>query len=1049
LARSVSNVAIKVSVDDKDLQSLSNKFNKLEKEMKEARGKAAEMANAISKLGAELGRAKKKSKQVETSFQQMTKGVHGAALKFLFLKHAVTQVFHFIDGALSAVAEGAQLIDLRRNLSKSIVGFDQLMARAKTISRGMVSDEQLLRSAALMKQFGLEVGNLDRVTGVMAKTAVATGQNVDHMLDSFARGIARLSPLILDNLGISVSLKESYAAYAAQLGKATEELSKAEQMNALFITSLSELESKTKDIDLDKSFTAKIEAARVGVKDWVDDLKMAGAFIADSAAKGGVVKALGAEELGRSIENLRDLNFEMKVLAERDGAFGTKSIVMETVSAREAAILGLAAQIRDLNDVMTDLGRGGAQAGMDLFGASFNEVVESAIRGEGKFHALEARFRGIPDEIRKNEDAVKRLAIAFTSSEAGSLAMTKASEQLTKSMDKLENSQEKTATAFTIARERYRGLTLSAEKYSELVRNHVIRDVLGLDQALVTHSSILSGIISETDALSVVEQARNIHANNQIELESESAIPLKLEMIESLKDEIDKINGVSVAQRALTNAQRDLTAAQKAWKDGLDDGFGSWAKQLNVVSKLLSAYRTLANALKKVKAEEPKKGGASRQRLVEADVLQLKIEQLKTEFALGNLREKEFKFGIAKLKYEKEIAQIKKARMRKDLKEVKFAQAFEKHLQARAKIEADLAKKNDSFVRIAEMEDAKAKLLKEYGEALENLDRVSLESFGKSISGRASQLMPTDSEIGASQFDAGLSAMGDENAFNTLSKNLKITKDGFQEFIKAGEDWQELVSSVMEDEQLLKQLADAGISQQELLAVFDATAIGIKAAANEAKIFLEAMEGIDTVAGGLGLALESVSDGLNIIEQDFTAAQRAYDEAAAAGEGVSELAQLSADVDQADWDRFRLAMDMARESLSAIESSPDMLGKVQSGIQAIGMISSVFVDDMKKRALIMALMEAAQAAASFAAYDYAGGVAHTAAAVMFSAIAAGAIKPPQRPSGAGGPEASGGGGNRSATINVHMSGLTSLTQAEVGQQVYNAMGAAKSQGYIP
>ena len=39
------------------------------------------------------------------------------------------------------------------------------------------------------------------------------------MLDSFARGVARQSPLILDNLGIQISLKEVYDEYAASVGK--------------------------------------------------------------------------------------------------------------------------------------------------------------------------------------------------------------------------------------------------------------------------------------------------------------------------------------------------------------------------------------------------------------------------------------------------------------------------------------------------------------------------------------------------------------------------------------------------------------------------------------------------------------------------------------------------------------------------------------------------------------------------------------------------------------------------------------------------------------
>ena len=91
------------------------------------------------------------------------------------------------------------------------------------------------------------------------------------------------------------------------------------------------------------------------------------------------------------------------------------------------------------------------------------------------------------------------------------------------------------------------------------------------------------------------------------------------------------------------------------------------------------------------------------------------------------------------------------------------------------------------------------------------------------------------------------------------------------------------------------------------------------------------------------------------------------------------------------------------------------------------------------------------AIAAFASQDYIGGAAHTIAAGMFAAIAAGAIKPPTpATSGMGKGAGRGGGGSQTeTTINVHMSGLTTLTEAEVGAQIYQALGQAQQQGYVP
>lgn len=67
----------------------------------------------------------------------------------------------------------------------------------------------------------------------LSKVASATGQDMGFLTDSLVTGIGRLSPMILDNLGISVDLSEAYDVYAASVGKSVEELTKQEQQTAL------------------------------------------------------------------------------------------------------------------------------------------------------------------------------------------------------------------------------------------------------------------------------------------------------------------------------------------------------------------------------------------------------------------------------------------------------------------------------------------------------------------------------------------------------------------------------------------------------------------------------------------------------------------------------------------------------------------------------------------------------------------------------------------------------------------------------------------------
>jgi len=63
--------------------------------------------------------------------------------------------------------------------------------------------------------------------------AVTMGEDVGYMLESIVTGVGRASPLILDNLGITLKMGEVYEKTAKSLGKTTEELTDAERKQGL------------------------------------------------------------------------------------------------------------------------------------------------------------------------------------------------------------------------------------------------------------------------------------------------------------------------------------------------------------------------------------------------------------------------------------------------------------------------------------------------------------------------------------------------------------------------------------------------------------------------------------------------------------------------------------------------------------------------------------------------------------------------------------------------------------------------------------------------
>lgn len=155
-------------------------------------------------------------------------------------------------GALVSFASSAQsamqVEDAFNAVSKTagVMGDKMLQAMQKS-SKGLISN------VGLMKNFNLAASlvgtnfavKLPEAFEYLGKVSAATGQSMDYMLDSLVRGVGRLSPLILDNLGIQVDLTEAYEAYAKEVGKSVEELSKQEQQTAVLNMTMQKLQQNT------------------------------------------------------------------------------------------------------------------------------------------------------------------------------------------------------------------------------------------------------------------------------------------------------------------------------------------------------------------------------------------------------------------------------------------------------------------------------------------------------------------------------------------------------------------------------------------------------------------------------------------------------------------------------------------------------------------------------------------------------------------------------------------------------------------------------------
>ena len=137
---------------------------------------------------------------------------------------AVTQTSESFDGLIDRVGAMPDLLQQLRTASRGTVDDMTLMSSTTTLVMG--AEEGLAKSLANATPQLLE----------MAKAANKLNPQLGSttfLYESLATGIKRGSPMILDNLGITVRLEEAYSKYAISLGKTAAQLTSAEQKQAL------------------------------------------------------------------------------------------------------------------------------------------------------------------------------------------------------------------------------------------------------------------------------------------------------------------------------------------------------------------------------------------------------------------------------------------------------------------------------------------------------------------------------------------------------------------------------------------------------------------------------------------------------------------------------------------------------------------------------------------------------------------------------------------------------------------------------------------------
>jgi hypothetical protein len=154
---------------------------------------------------------------------------------------------------------------------------------AREATMGMVADYEL--TVAANKAVSMGVVKTDKEFAALSKTAaklgLTMGQSAGKSVDDLTTALARQSPMILDNLGITMKVEEANAEYARRIGKVADALTDAEKKQA-FMTIGLERATEAADkanVSLD-THAAKLLRAQSSWQNFKDEMALAGTSLA-------------------------------------------------------------------------------------------------------------------------------------------------------------------------------------------------------------------------------------------------------------------------------------------------------------------------------------------------------------------------------------------------------------------------------------------------------------------------------------------------------------------------------------------------------------------------------------------------------------------------------------------------------------------------------------------------------------------------------------------------------------------------------------------------
>jgi hypothetical protein len=184
----------------------------------------------------------------------------------------LVRVYATFAATIFAVSSAFTQLNKAANIENMIKGLDQLGAASgrnlgtlakslSAVSDGALALADSMTAVAQASAGGMSSENILRMGEVAKKASQALGRDMTDALNRLSRGITKIEPELLDELGIMVKIDEASRKYALQLGKTASSLTDFEKRQGYANAVLEEGEKKFGNVKLDANPYQKLLAS--------------------------------------------------------------------------------------------------------------------------------------------------------------------------------------------------------------------------------------------------------------------------------------------------------------------------------------------------------------------------------------------------------------------------------------------------------------------------------------------------------------------------------------------------------------------------------------------------------------------------------------------------------------------------------------------------------------------------------------------------------------------------------------------------------------------